>query len=85
LRVENSEAVNQSSDIAYRPHLHSPAPNHDLLSKSGGVRDLLSKSVQVSSIVSSGAACRLQIRQGTGVEAIHPILLIANLLKDVSK
>ncbi len=36
-------------------------------------------------VVSSGAACRMQIRQGTGVEAIHPILLIANLLKEVSK
>jgi FAD/FMN-containing dehydrogenase/Fe-S oxidoreductase len=30
-----------------------------------------------SSIASSGAACRMQIRQGTGVEAIHPIVLIA--------
>jgi hypothetical protein len=29
--------------IARLPHLHSPAPNHDLLSKSGGVR-----AVQVS-------------------------------------
>jgi Fe-S oxidoreductase len=29
-------------------------------------------------IVSSGAACRMQIEQGTGVKAIHPILLLAN-------
>ena len=34
-----------------------------------------------SRILSSGAACRMQIRQGTGVEAIHPILLVANALK----
>jgi Fe-S oxidoreductase len=32
------------------------------------------------SIVSSGAACRMQIRQGTGVEAIHPIVLIADFV-----
>ncbi|MBN2119143.1 MAG: FAD-binding protein [Anaerolineales bacterium] len=34
-----------------------------------------------SEIVSSGAACRMQIRQGTGVEAIHPIILISNFMK----
>jgi Fe-S oxidoreductase len=37
-----------------------------------------------SSILSSGAACRMQIRQGTGVEAIHPILLVADFLKEAS-
>jgi FAD/FMN-containing dehydrogenase/Fe-S oxidoreductase len=31
-----------------------------------------------SSILSSGAACRMQIKQGTGVEAIHPIVLVAD-------
>jgi Fe-S oxidoreductase len=35
-------------------------------------------------IVSSGAACRMQIRQGTDVEAIHPILLVADLVKEWS-
>jgi FAD/FMN-containing dehydrogenase/Fe-S oxidoreductase len=30
-----------------------------------------------SQIASSGAACRLQIQQGTGVQALHPILLVA--------
>jgi len=30
-----------------------------------------------SSIAASGAACRMQIKQGTGVEAMHPILLVA--------
>lgn len=34
-----------------------------------------------SKIVSSGAACRMQIRQGTGAEAIHPAMLVAEFLK----
>ena len=33
-------------------------------------------------VLSSGAACRMQIRQGTGVEAVHPIVLVANFLKE---
>jgi Fe-S oxidoreductase len=33
-----------------------------------------------SAVASSGAACRMQIRQGTGVEAIHPIRLVANVV-----
>jgi Fe-S oxidoreductase len=33
-----------------------------------------------AAIASSGAACRMQIRQGTGVEAVHPIMLIADLI-----
>ncbi|MGE5462144.1 MAG: FAD-binding and (Fe-S)-binding domain-containing protein, partial [Syntrophothermus sp.] len=39
---------------------------------------------QNSRVLSSGAACRMQIRQGTGVEAIHPILLVANFLKELT-
>ena len=38
-----------------------------------------------SEVVSSGAACRMQIRQGTSVEAIHPIMLIANFIRANSK
>jgi Fe-S oxidoreductase len=38
-----------------------------------------------SEILSSGAACRMQIRQGTGVEAIHPIMLVASFIKVNSK
>jgi FAD/FMN-containing dehydrogenase/Fe-S oxidoreductase len=34
-----------------------------------------------ASIVSSGSACRLQIRQGVGKEAQHPLVLISNYLK----
>jgi Fe-S oxidoreductase len=33
-----------------------------------------------SSIVSTGSACRLQIKQGAGVEAQHPLVLIAKLI-----
>ncbi|HEX2991836.1 MAG TPA: FAD-linked oxidase C-terminal domain-containing protein [Anaerolineales bacterium] len=35
-------------------------------------------------VLSSGAACRLQIRQGTGLEAVHPILAVASRLKELS-
>jgi FAD/FMN-containing dehydrogenase/Fe-S oxidoreductase len=35
-----------------------------------------------SAVVSSGAACRMQIRQGTGAEAQHPILLVAERIKE---
>ena len=33
-------------------------------------------------LVASGAACRMQIRQGTGLEAVHPITLIANFISE---
>jgi FAD/FMN-containing dehydrogenase/Fe-S oxidoreductase len=33
-------------------------------------------------VVSSGAACRLQIKQGTGVAALHPILLVADAVNE---
>ncbi|HEX9386810.1 MAG TPA: heterodisulfide reductase-related iron-sulfur binding cluster, partial [Anaerolineales bacterium] len=35
-------------------------------------------------VASSGAACRIQIQQGTGVKAIHPIVLIANLVNEAA-
>jgi FAD/FMN-containing dehydrogenase/Fe-S oxidoreductase len=34
-----------------------------------------------SEIVSSGAACRMQIQQGTGVEARHPLLLVRDVMR----
>jgi Fe-S oxidoreductase len=37
-----------------------------------------------SEVLSSGAACRMQIRQGTGVEAIHPIMLVAEFLMEAA-
>jgi Fe-S oxidoreductase len=42
------------------------------------------KGTSESLIASSGAACRMQIQQGAGVKAIHPILLIANLIKEAN-
>ncbi len=39
---------------------------------------------QKSKVLSSGAACRMQIRQGTGLEALHPILLVANFLQETA-
>jgi Fe-S oxidoreductase len=35
-------------------------------------------------VVSTGAACRLQIQQGTGIEAMHPILLVQRRLENIA-
>jgi hypothetical protein len=35
-----------------------------------------------SLIVSSGSACRLQIKHGAQREALHPLVLISSYLKD---
>lgn len=35
-----------------------------------------------SEIVSSGAACRMQIRHGMGVEARHPLILVRDALRE---
>jgi hypothetical protein len=32
-------------------------------------------------LASSGSACRLQIKQGAGVDAAHPLVLVAECLK----
>jgi len=32
-------------------------------------------------VISTGAACRMQIRQGTGIDPIHPVVLIADFIK----
>lgn len=39
------------------------------------------RAAQETRVVSSGSACRLQIRHGVNIEAIHPIVLIADLLE----
>ena len=36
-----------------------------------------------SEIVSTGAACRMQIQQGTGLEVVHPILLVKKRLEGI--
>ena len=33
-------------------------------------------------VVSSGAACRMQIKQGAGVQAVHPIVLVAQQIRE---
>ena len=33
-------------------------------------------------VVSSGAACRMQIKHGTGVDAVHPIVLVAKRIQE---
>jgi Fe-S oxidoreductase len=40
-----------------------------------------SKATDEMQTVSSGAACRMQIEQGTGMKAIHPIVLVARSLR----
>jgi Fe-S oxidoreductase len=35
-------------------------------------------------VVSTGAACRMQIQQGTGIEAVHPILLVQKRLEGIA-
>jgi Fe-S oxidoreductase len=49
------------------------------------LRELLNRRSSVenrqSMVVSSGAACRMQIRQGTGVKALHPAVLVARALQ----
>ena len=37
-----------------------------------------------STIVSTGAACRMQVQQGTGVDAQHPLLLAARAVKEMA-
>jgi Fe-S oxidoreductase/FAD/FMN-containing dehydrogenase len=39
------------------------------------------KQAGASLVAASGAACRLQIRQGAGVEAVHPLVLAARALE----
>ncbi len=50
-----------------------PSPNSLNLGKAGE-----------GQVVSSGAACRMQIKQGTGVNAIHPVLLVAKLIDEAT-
>ncbi|NJC95359.1 MAG: FAD-binding protein [Anaerolineae bacterium] len=38
------------------------------------------ESEQRTEVTASGAACRMQIMQGTGVEAVHPVLLVRDAL-----
>jgi len=62
----------------------NPQTNIRLLAKESNA-DLGEVPARAVGVVSSGAACRMQIRQGTGVEAIHPIVLIASFITGNSK
>jgi Fe-S oxidoreductase len=65
------------------------AEHYDLSMKVGElklfpkIRELTpSRSPGMVGVVSSGAACRMQIEQGNGVEAIHPIVLVAKQIQE---
>jgi Fe-S oxidoreductase len=45
----------------------------------GGLRSV--PEGQREGVISTGAACRMQIRQGTGINALHPVMLIADFIK----
>ncbi len=61
----------------------SPNSNGDAPMQKNAQRSNLGRTGE-GLVVSSGAACRMQIGQGTGVKAIHPIVLIANFLKETA-
>jgi FAD/FMN-containing dehydrogenase/Fe-S oxidoreductase len=62
-----------------------PAIREWRVENSEGVDRQSSIANRQSEIVSSGAACRMQIRQGTGVDAIHPIMAVANFMREATK
>ena len=63
--------------------LRTPSPNSEVdFSVQGNTFDSTLGRAGEALVASSGAACRMQIRQGTGVEAVHPVVLIANLMKE---
>jgi len=54
---------------------------HYELSMQIGELGVLPKARAAENLVSTGAACRMQIRQGTGKDAVHPLVLIRDHLK----
>jgi len=60
-----------------------PPPNPKVnigLSSKSSMSDLGEVPFRVEGVASTGAACRMQIQQGVGVEAEHPIVLVAQAL-----
>ena len=53
---------------------------HYELSMQIGELGVLPKAREAEQVVSTGAACRMQIRQGTGRDAVHPLVLIRDRL-----
>jgi len=72
-KIEGGEIISQKSETL-APHAQVPwyPAQRGTVPGSAGVENPKSR------VASSGAACRLQIRQGTAVEAVHPIVLVAN-------
>ncbi len=60
------------------------AEHYGLSMKIGGLKlfPAVRKVGKGERIVSSGAACRMQIEQGTGVHAVHPITLVAKQIQE---
>jgi Fe-S oxidoreductase len=54
---------------------------HYKLSMQIGELGVLPKVREAQHVVSTGSACRMQIRHGAGKESVHPIVLIAGLLE----
>jgi Fe-S oxidoreductase len=46
----------------------------------GVLREMRNAEARMQKAVSTGSACRLQIKQGTGVEAQHPLILVRDTL-----
>jgi Fe-S oxidoreductase len=68
---------------ALRTTPSQPPPNpkeNNKMSESASISDLGEVPVRAVGVVSTGAACRMQIEQGTGSKAVHPILLVQERL-----
>jgi Fe-S oxidoreductase len=54
---------------------------HYALSMQIGELGVLPRAREADHVVSTGSACRIQIRHGAGKEAEHPLVLVVNLLR----
>jgi Fe-S oxidoreductase len=88
--AEHYELSMKVGELKLFPLLRTPSqPPQNPVSKSNLLTenpnaDLGEVPFRAEGVLSSGAACRMQIRQGTGREAIHPVLLVANFLKEIT-
>jgi FAD/FMN-containing dehydrogenase/Fe-S oxidoreductase len=87
--VEHYDLSMKVGELKLFPMLRTPSqplpnPLGEMNLTESPYADLGEVPVRTEGVVSSGAACRLQIRQGTGMDAVHPIVLIAKLLNEVS-
>jgi FAD/FMN-containing dehydrogenase/Fe-S oxidoreductase len=88
--AEHYDLSMKVAELKLLPILRTPSqppPNptfDDVLASELSISDL-GEMPKAEGVLSSGAACRMQIRQGTGIEAIHPIVLIAQTLKEATR